>query len=104
MRLLAAAYFQKSRERRDSRDAVEFTHKSFGEYLTARRLVRELSDLHENVSNPRVRYTEDDALRDWYQLTGPKAVSVDLLWFLRDEVALRDDAEVGAWQNTLTRR
>jgi hypothetical protein len=101
VRLLAAAYFQESREGRGSRDAFEFTHKSFGEYLTARRPVREIGDLHENVSNVRVRYTEDDALRDWCKLTGPKATSMDLLRFLRDEIALRDDGEVEGWQKTL---
>ena len=74
VRLLAAAYFRESRERRGSRNAFEFTHKSFGEYLTARRLVREIGDLHENVSNLRGRYSEDDALRDWCKLTGPKAM------------------------------
>jgi hypothetical protein len=45
-RLIAAFYFQATERDTVSGQAFEFTHKSFGEYLTARRLVREIRDIN----------------------------------------------------------
>ncbi|WP_062289602.1 NACHT domain-containing protein [Nostoc piscinale] len=45
-RLLTAFYFRKSGYKQDE-ETFEFTHKSFGEYLTARRIVWEVKRLYE---------------------------------------------------------
>jgi uncharacterized protein YjbI with pentapeptide repeats len=103
VRLLAAVYFQESRDRRDEDDAFEFTHKSFGEYLTARRLVREVRQVDKGLREYPDFFSEDRALEAWCRLTGPQAMSMDLFRFLRDEVALRGRDEVARWQETLTR-
>jgi uncharacterized protein YjbI with pentapeptide repeats len=102
-RLFAAFYFKAAEDRSRSENAFEFTHKSFGEYLTGLRLVREVWRLDKGLRESPEYMTEDLALRDWCRLTGPRGISMNLLRFLRDEVALRDDGEVECWRNTLTR-
>ena len=98
-RLIAAFYFRQA-VGAAATDAIEFTHKSSGEYLTARRLVREIADLHVELCRSG-RYTQANALEDWAKLTCAQAMTKDLLRFLRDEVALRSTDEVQAWQQTL---
>ena len=106
-RLVVAFFCQKTEtqgRRRDSRDALEFTHKSFGEYLTARRMVRTIADIHTELSKNHRKYGEAEALDEWFQLCRHRAMDWGLLRFLRDEIALHDpDTEVAGWQQTLTR-
>ncbi|MFN6187703.1 MAG: NACHT domain-containing protein, partial [Microcystis sp.] len=45
-RLLTAFYFRESGDLRGSEKTFEFTHKSFGEYLTARRIVDRVKQIH----------------------------------------------------------
>jgi hypothetical protein len=99
-RLIAAFYIRQT-EGSAASDAVEFTHKSFGEYLTARRLVREISDLHLELQRAG-RYKEHDALDDWARLTSAQTITTDLLRFFQDEIRLRPMRDVSAWQKTLT--
>jgi uncharacterized protein YjbI with pentapeptide repeats len=101
-RLIAAFYFQQVVEATRRRDAIEFTHKSFGEYLTARRLVRAVSEIHEELSRNSPRYTEFQALLEWFELTHQTRMDVDLLRFVRDEILLRH-SEAGDWQVSLCR-
>ncbi|HEY9825123.1 MAG TPA: hypothetical protein V6D19_06725 [Stenomitos sp.] len=49
VRLLTAFYFRQSGQRETGDRTFEFTHKSFGEYLTARRLVRGLQKMHREL-------------------------------------------------------
>jgi uncharacterized protein YjbI with pentapeptide repeats len=100
-RLVTAFHF-KLRDPTLPRDpGIEFTHKSFAEYLTARRLVREVESIHDALTTPQSRYTAENGLTDWLQLTGPQAITADLLRFLRDEVALRPDETITAWLPSL---
>ena len=46
-RLLTAFYFRESGDLRGSEKTFEFTHKSFGEYLTARRIVDRVKQIHK---------------------------------------------------------
>ena len=48
-RLLTAFYFRQSENHQDGDPTFEFTHKSFGEYLTARRIVRLLLVIQEEL-------------------------------------------------------
>jgi uncharacterized protein YjbI with pentapeptide repeats len=100
-RLIAAFYFQQAEAAR-RRDAIEFAHKSFGEYLTARRLVRAVAEIHEELSRDSPRYTEIQALREWFELTHQTRMDVDLLHFVRDEILLRD-SKAANWQVSLCR-
>lgn len=101
-RLVAAFYLQEASARRDGSEAFEFTHKSFGEYLTARRLVREIARICKGRRESPDYYREPQALSEWAALTAAQAMTMDLLRFVRDEVALRPKDEVVVWQVTLT--
>jgi uncharacterized protein YjbI with pentapeptide repeats len=98
-RLIAAFYI---RQTEASADAVEFTHKSFGEYLTARRLVREIGRISKGRRDNADFYSDQQALADWARLTSSQAISMELLRFLRDDVALHPIEAVEVWQPTLT--
>jgi uncharacterized protein YjbI with pentapeptide repeats len=79
-----------------------FTHKSFREYLTAARIVREVEEIDDQRRNAR-RYSEEQALSDWYALTSSVPIDPDLRTFLVEEIEARaaDGSPVGAWRDTL---
>lgn len=79
-----------------------FTHKSFREYLTAARIVREVEEIDDQRRNAK-RYPPEQALSDWYALTSAVPIDPDLRTFLVEEVAARAAAgsPVGAWRDTL---
>jgi hypothetical protein len=65
--------------------SFEFTHKSFREYLTSRRIVRLFSELADEYShNPR-RFKARNALRECLSLFGDTEVDDDLALFLGSE-------------------
>jgi hypothetical protein len=89
-RLLTAFYFRQSEGRRDGEKTFEFTHKSFREYLTARRLVRGLNRIKEELDT-RVRvpgrgWGVADAALHWAELAGPTEIDEYILQFVRDEL------------------
>ncbi|WP_013324139.1 pentapeptide repeat-containing protein [Gloeothece verrucosa] len=104
-RLLTAFYFRESGELRGSDKTFEFTHKSFGEYLTARRIVREVQDIDEELDarekNYRKGYDKREALVKWAILSGPSAINRYLFEFLKDEIRLQDLETVKKWQQML---
>jgi hypothetical protein len=104
-RLLTAFYFRQAGETQQGDKTFEFTHKSFGEYLTARCIVAELSYIHEQLEKSkgafRVEWNEKRALKRWAEVCGPSRMDEYLLDFLRREVKLQDEAKVAAWQRTL---
>ena len=103
-RLLTAFYFRQSGIQ-GSEAAFEFTHKSFGEYLTARRIVLELQimqkQLTEHRNDPDTGRDEKECLKRWAILCGPTAIDDYLLSFLKDEVKQHPGEEVLRWQQTL---
>jgi len=105
--LFTAFYFRKS-ERIDAVEPTfEFTHKSFGEYLTALRLVDGLDELHQLLQKQersRVRaFTIEHALVAWLKLFGPTRISTDLLVYLKNEMPRRREncVRLEDWQSTL---
>ncbi|MDY6786060.1 MAG: pentapeptide repeat-containing protein [Cyanobacteriota bacterium] len=106
-RLLTAFYFRESGGIRESEKTFEFTHKSFGEYLTARRIVEELREIHheleERKKNLRKTYDKRQALIDWAMLCGVSAMDEYLFGFVVDELRLQDVEEVKYWQKMLCR-
>ena len=101
--LLAAFYFRQAQKIEGER-TFEFTHKSFGEYLTARRLVRQVEDIDEergrNRQNRQRGWSEEQALLKWVELAGPTALDGALLSFLQREVELRNRRTAKNWQKT----
>lgn len=75
------------------------THKTFGEYLAARRFARLIEDLHQNV--PAGVWNESDGLRRWYQLTYAARITLEILAFLQDELGALPLEEVQARRYTL---
>jgi uncharacterized protein YjbI with pentapeptide repeats len=103
-RLLAAFFFRQHGQRPSGDPTFVFTHKSFGEYLAARRIVRAVErlsrELDSHVGSPDEGWDERDALKHWALVCGPSPVSQYLHTFLLKETALRA-GELPQWQNRL---
>ena len=88
-RLLTAFYFRQVGQREEGDKTFEFTHKSFGEYLTARRILREADRMSRQLAarerDPDDGWDERGALRHWVQVCGPTAIDNDVNRFLADE-------------------
>ncbi|PQO35327.1 hypothetical protein DTL21_10910, partial [Bremerella cremea] len=105
-RLLTAFYFRQHGEIEGDK-TFEFTHKSFGEYLTACRLIRELKLIHEELhrrdEGAEGGFDEQQSLERWADLCGPTEITHDLYRFLRQEVATYPRDEVVGWQKSCIR-
>jgi hypothetical protein len=105
-RLLAAFYFRQHGER-DGEKTFEFTHKSFGEYLASRRIVRTLSVLDyamaDHEKDPDRGKDPVDALATWAEVCGPAALDSYYVRFLNWEIRRhpRPD-DVVRWQQRLS--
>jgi len=106
-RLLTAFYFRqhgvKNRE-----ETFEFTHKSFGEYLAAKGIVRQLQRIHQqlqlNHEDSDLDWNEKQALENWAKICGLTAMDEYIFKFIVDEIRLQKDkfnADIGAWQQTM---
>ena len=104
-RLLAAFYFRQSGVQGSER-TFEFTHKSFGEYLTACRIVRAMERIQKQCDRRQEDmeegWDEREALLYWAQVCGPTRIDTYLLHFVLDEVALRPVEQVSRWQKTFS--
>jgi uncharacterized protein YjbI with pentapeptide repeats len=106
-RLLTAFYFRQSGNDHSGEKTFEFTHKSFGEYLTAKRIVREVRRIHKELedrqTDPDEGWDEREALQRWAILCGSSAMDEYLFNFVMDEVRLehlQDSSDVAKWQQT----
>lgn len=103
-RLLTAFYFRQS-DIQGSEATFEFTHKSFAEYLIARRIVLELkliqSEFSRHCENIDVGWDEKECLRRWINLCGIVELDKYILNFLRAEVALQDISVILSFQEVL---
>ena len=104
-RLLTAFYFRESEDIRDSEKTFEFTHKSFGEYLAAKRIVEEIRLIHEDLEERKRSFRkgcdEGQALVRWATICGPTSISPALFRFICDEIRLlskRNLEQVRNWQ------
>ncbi|MEL6439984.1 MAG: pentapeptide repeat-containing protein [Cyanobacteria bacterium J06621_8] len=107
-RLLAAFYFRESGGLRDRDKTFEFTHKSFREYLTAKRIIEEVKNIHEELAarskNFRKGINETEALVRWAKLCGLSAMDEYLFSFVWDEIELeyaQDPQLIKDWQKML---
>lgn len=103
-RLLTAFYFRQSGIK-ESEKTFEFTHKSFGEYLTAKRIVREVQLIHRKLEarkkDPDEGWDEREALKRWAILCGASPMDEYIFNFVIDEIKLQNLSDVGNWQQTL---
>ena len=105
-RLLTAFYFRQSEQLQAGEKTFEFTHKSFGEYLTARRIVRSIKqvqgELMRHDKDLDSGFDERDALKRWAELCGPTTMDKYVFQFLCDEMAAYPD-QLEEWQKTFAR-
>lgn len=82
---------------------VEFTHKSFGQFLTARRLVREIEAIHQRLGSGSDSEDAVGCLSRWLKLCGPATIDRGIFDFLQEGVQAAATAErkVVAWHGTL---
>ena len=106
-RLLAAFFFRRYGQRASGDPTFVFTHKSFGEYLAAQRVVRSVErivrELERRTSNLDEGWDERETLKHWAQICGPAAISNYLHGFLLSEINLRPEDQVRQWQAHLTK-
>jgi len=90
--LMTAFYFREV-EQHGPR-TFELTHKSFGEYLAARRLWRLMRTLHDAVDGGHIN--AEKGLRRWYRQTCATRITQEILSFLRGELEAQrlDDIHV----------
>jgi len=104
-RLLAAFFFRQYGQRASGDPTFVFTHKSFGEYLTARRIVRAIDrvirELERRAKSPDEGWDEREALKHWAQTCGPSAITPYLHSFLLNEMKLKTAEELAQWQGRL---
>ena len=101
-RLLTAFYFRRAEGVRAGEETFEFTHKSFGEYLAARRVVRAMQLIDKmnrmkEVDADTVWETRE-ALKRWIEITGPAVMESDLYRYVKNEVQLQGKETAGRWQ------
>ena len=103
--LLTSFYFRQSGYSNNGDNTFEFTHKSFGEYLTAKRIVRELANISEELKRREEEYDkgwdEKQALTKWIQVCGMTAIDEYLFNFVCHEISLHKKKYVKEWQKTL---
>jgi uncharacterized protein YjbI with pentapeptide repeats len=107
-RLMTAFYFRQSGHDHSGDKTFEFTHKSFGEYLTARRIVQEVRHIHDKLkdrfNDSYENWDERSALHRWASVCGASVMNEYLHTFVLDEMRLhhsQNPGYVAAWQQTL---
>jgi uncharacterized protein YjbI with pentapeptide repeats/adenylate kinase family enzyme len=107
--LLAAFFFRQHGSRPKGDPAFIFTHKSFGEYLAARRITRAIRDIIEerarrdSIARGRGRgWGDQECLKHWAEICGPTGLSPNILNFLRAEIRLMDSNDCEEAQTCLT--
>lgn len=106
--LLLAFYFRRAgKQDLDGNETFEFTHKSFGEYLTSLRIVRGIRQVTDEMAQRKSSYesgwSEVDALVNWISLCGPRELDRYLVEFIHEEIALYKPESVLRWQNALSK-
>jgi uncharacterized protein YjbI with pentapeptide repeats len=106
-RLLAAFFFRQYEQLRNDDATFVFTHKSFGEYLAALRLVRAIKRTDEEFrrrqDSPDAGWDEREALKHWVAMCGPSAMTLYIHDFLEREISSIDMSVVESCRAQLCR-
>ncbi|MBK8259677.1 MAG: pentapeptide repeat-containing protein [Polyangiaceae bacterium] len=107
VRLLTAFYFRSGDGRHEGDRTFEFTHKSFREYLTARRITRALERMVEETdlraTRPPRGWDDRAALLHWVEIAGPSPLDGYILRFVHGEALLAGSEVAARWQSLLGR-
>lgn len=94
--LLLAFYFRQKGRRSDGEKTFEFTHKTFAEYLTARRIVRAFEQsarkMAQHSNDGDEGWDDDECLYRWLSLAGQTSLDNYVLSFVRREILIRGKA------------
>jgi Pentapeptide repeats (8 copies) len=97
--LFLAFYFQEAGERQGQDRAFEFSHKSFGEYLLARRIVRFMRTVCNRITDG--AWDSEIGLKHWAELFGPTLMDNDLWTFVKHVMDLESVETVNDWRKTI---
>ena len=108
--LLASFYFKKSGETSSGDETFEFTHKSFGEFLTSKRIVASIEKINLNFEKyNQSRYSEEgwdikESLTKWLKVFSTKEIDIDLHKFINNEIELlsKQNNNLEKLQNTIS--
>ncbi|MCQ9077366.1 pentapeptide repeat-containing protein [Vibrio parahaemolyticus] len=105
-RLLTAFYFRESDSSSGADSSFEFTHKSFGEYLISKRIVRQLDItfrlLAQHDEEPDLGKDETELLLDWTKICGPNPIDEYIYEFLKNEIISKGEVRF-EWLSCLKR-
>ena len=106
-RLLTAFYFRQSDTQISSDKTFEFTHKSFGEYLTAKRIVTLIKNIDKNLKrydeDPDDGFSEREAIKQLVKICGVAPLDYYIVDFIKNAVALYNVEVVKSWQRNILR-
>lgn len=106
VRLLTAFYFREFGQNSQGDKTFEFTHKSFGEYLAARRIIKQVEIISEEVeryeNGSHGGWSPETAYIEWVKVCGPTGLDEYIFQFIKDEIAICADKEkvIEKWQKT----
>lgn len=105
-RLLTAFYFRESDASLGADNSFEFTHKSFGEYLISKRIVRQLGVtcqlLMQHDEEPDLGKDETELLLKWTEICGPNPIDEYIYEFLSNEIISKGEVRF-EWLSYLKR-
>jgi uncharacterized protein YjbI with pentapeptide repeats len=105
-KLLAAFFFRKSGSHASGDATFVFTHKSFGEYLTAMRIIRGIENIVKQLQQREEDYdtgldTTEGVLK-WAKLLGPAPMTEYIAKFLKKAILKKSREELEKWKESLT--
>ncbi|KAA6335219.1 Secreted effector protein PipB2 [termite gut metagenome] len=110
--LLAAFYFRQAGYSMKGSETFEFTHKSFGEYLTAKRIVRQFDYIHEQLTIKEKAphkpggWDMKQCLVEWIKIFGIKTLDPDIIKFIQSKIQIigRESKDnLITWQETVVK-
>lgn len=105
-RLLTAFYFREEGHSATGERTFEFTHKTFGEYLTAKRIMRGMEKMLKELKERRESFDEGwderSALQEWAEICGATELDEYVVAFLRREIELKDQDTIKDWQKEIS--
>lgn len=106
-RVLTAFYFRQRGRRSSGDQTFEFTHKSFGEYLAVRRIVRTVRRMCDELTTHEKTFGDQGwdhrtALRHWLDVAGHAPLDQYLVAFLGREIQIQKNRTLQSWQKRLS--
>lgn len=106
LRLMTAFYFGRAGvDKATGKEAFEFTHKTFGEYLVASRLTRLLKrttdEMERRADDGESGWSAKDALVEWVRQCGLAQMTNEIAAFWRELITSKPKKTAGLWQVAL---